>query len=152
MGTIAIVIEVDDGRLAGYEDSHLAALWHLAQATPAPWGDRAAGELVERIGRDIIRCWLGTTPLEWWHHQDLHHYGDQLRQRGSGRPDDGTLAARPAAGAQRGPRNGEGRPDCEHVATGRPIPGQPGHRECTACGASGDQQSTGTPPAAGGDR
>jgi hypothetical protein len=58
MGKHEISIEVDDDRLGSYEDAHLAICWHLAQANPAPHGDRAAGELVERIGREIIRRWL----------------------------------------------------------------------------------------------
>jgi hypothetical protein len=55
-------------------------LWHLAQANPAPHGDRAAGELVERIGREIIRRWLQATPPELWRHQGRDHYWQQLRQ------------------------------------------------------------------------
>jgi hypothetical protein len=62
MGKIQITIEVDDGRLGSYGDAHLAMLWHLAQVNPAPHGDRAAGELVERIGREIIHRWLKATP------------------------------------------------------------------------------------------
>ena len=62
MGKIQITIEVDDGRLGSYQDAQLAMCWHLAQANPAPHGDRAAGELVERIGREIIRRWLQATP------------------------------------------------------------------------------------------
>ena len=152
MGSIAIVIEVDDGRLSGYEDAYLATLWHVAQANPAPFGDRVAGELVERIGREIIRRRLGTTRPELWHHQGLHHYWDQLRTLGNW-DDDGVFAVRPAAGAERGPDSGEPCPDCERVGTGQPIPGRPGHMECTVCGASWDQQSTtDAPPAPGGEQ
>jgi hypothetical protein len=57
MGKHQITIELDD-RLGSYQDTQLAMLWHLAQANPAPHGDRAAGELVERIGREIIGRWL----------------------------------------------------------------------------------------------
>ncbi|MGH8572483.1 MAG: hypothetical protein ACREX8_07905, partial [Gammaproteobacteria bacterium] len=74
MGTIEIRIEIDDGQLCGYTDSHLASLWHVAQANPAPFADRAAGELVERIGREIIRRWLGCCPPQLWHHQGRHYY------------------------------------------------------------------------------
>ena len=75
-----ITIEVDEDRLASYQDAQLAMLWHLAQANPAPHGDRAAGELVERIGREIIGRWLRATPPELWRHQGRDHYSQQLCQ------------------------------------------------------------------------
>jgi hypothetical protein len=110
MGKIQITIELDDGHLASYQDAQLAMLWHLAQANPAPHGDdRAAGELVERIGREIIRRWLQATPPERWRHQGRDHSWHQLRQLASftpgpgqaGRPEwhDGTWGPR-AAGDQ----------------------------------------------------
>jgi hypothetical protein len=91
MGKIQITIEVDDGRLGGYEDAHLAMCWHLAQANPAPYGDRAAGELVERIGREIIRRWLQATPPELWRHQGRDHYWQQLRQLATFTPGGGEV-------------------------------------------------------------
>jgi hypothetical protein len=80
MGKHQITVEVDEGRPGSYQDAHLAMLWHLAQANPAPHGDRAAGELAERIGREIIRRWLQATPPELWRHQGRDHYSQQLRQ------------------------------------------------------------------------
>ena len=80
MGKIQITIEVDDAHLDSYQDAQLAMCWHLAQANPAPFGDRAAGELVERIGREIIRRWLQATPPELWRHQGRDHSWQQLRQ------------------------------------------------------------------------
>ena len=80
MGKIQITIEVYDARLGSYEDAYLAMLWHLAQVNPAPHGDRAAGELVERIGREIIHRWLKATPPNLWRHQGRDHYWHQLRQ------------------------------------------------------------------------
>ena len=80
MGKIQITIEVDDARQGSYEDAYLAMLWHLAQANPAPHGDRGAGELVERIGREIIHRWLKATPPNLWRHQGRDHYWHQLRQ------------------------------------------------------------------------
>jgi hypothetical protein len=80
VGRIQIAIEVDDSGLGSYEDAHLAMLWHVAQANPARHGDRAAGELVERIGREIIRRWLNATKPELWRHQGRDHYWQQLRQ------------------------------------------------------------------------
>jgi hypothetical protein len=65
----AITIRIDDARLAGYTDEFLAACWHVAQHNPAAYGDHAAGELAERIGREIIRRWLRDVPPELWHHQ-----------------------------------------------------------------------------------
>jgi hypothetical protein len=80
VGKIQITIELDDTRLGSYQDAQLAMLWHLAQANPAPHGDRAAGELVERIGREVIRRWLQATPPELWRHQGRDHYS-QLHPR-----------------------------------------------------------------------
>ncbi|GAA4699967.1 hypothetical protein [Phytohabitans rumicis] len=68
----AITIEIDDSKLSRYADSFLALAWHVAQANPAPFGDHRAGELVEHIGREIIRRWLGKVPPELWHHQGSH--------------------------------------------------------------------------------
>jgi hypothetical protein len=80
VGKIQITIEVDDGNLDRYQDTQLAMCWHLAQANPASHGDRTAGELVERIGREIIRRWLQAIPPELWRHQGSDHYWQQLRQ------------------------------------------------------------------------
>ena len=73
-----ITIEIDDERLASYTDEHLALCWHLAQHNPAEHGDYMAGELVERIGREIIRRWLKGVPPELWHHQGEHHFRREL--------------------------------------------------------------------------
>jgi hypothetical protein len=91
VGKYEITIEVDDGRLGSYQDAQLAMCWHLAQANPAPHGDRAAGELVERIGREIIRRWLQATPPELWRHQGRDHYWQQLRQLATFTPGDGEV-------------------------------------------------------------
>lgn len=69
-----IGIEIDKAELSAYTDEYLAVCWHVAQQNPAEHGDRVAGELVEHIGREIIRRWLGTTTPELWHHQGRHHY------------------------------------------------------------------------------
>jgi hypothetical protein len=83
MGKTAITVEIDDARLASYTDSHLATLWHVAQANPAPHGDRHAGELAERIGREIIRRWLGASQPELWHHQGHDYYWSELCKLGT---------------------------------------------------------------------
>jgi hypothetical protein len=80
-GKIGITVEIEDNRLASYTDSHLATLWHVAQANPADqFEDQAAGRLAERIGREIIRGWLKTAEAELWHHQGEHYYWNQLRK------------------------------------------------------------------------
>jgi hypothetical protein len=74
-----IAIEIDDGRVTSYSNSHLALLWHVAQANPADqFEDQAAGELVERIGREIIRRWLKAAEPELYHHQGRHYFWKQL--------------------------------------------------------------------------
>jgi hypothetical protein len=83
MQRTAITIEIDISRLAHYSDSHLAALWHLAQVNPAPIEDQDAGELAERIGREIIRRWLQASPPELWRHQGHHHYWHELTKLGN---------------------------------------------------------------------
>lgn len=77
-----ITIEVDDDALGGYSDGHLALCWHVAQANPVDIDDKDAGELAERVGREIIRRWLSTAPVELWHHQGRHYYWNELRKLG----------------------------------------------------------------------
>lgn len=67
-----IVIPVDTAALPNITDGHLAALWQVAQANPAPIEDRAAGQVAEAIGREIIRRFLLTTPPLLWNHQGGH--------------------------------------------------------------------------------
>jgi hypothetical protein len=73
-----ITIEVDDAKLASYTDEFLAVCWHVAQHNPAKYGDYMAVELVERIGREIIRRWLRNIPPELRHHQGGHHFRREL--------------------------------------------------------------------------
>jgi hypothetical protein len=75
-----ITIEFDGDELTSYTDERLALLWHVAQANPAPHGDHAAGELVERIGREIITRWLRGVQPELWHHQGSDYYWAELRK------------------------------------------------------------------------
>lgn len=82
MGKLEVTIEIDADRLTGYTDEYLATLWHVAQANPAPLGDRAAGELAERIGREIIRRWLSMAGPELYRHQGHHHYWSELQKLG----------------------------------------------------------------------
>ena len=68
--TITFTVNADD--LRGYTDEYIAQLWHIAQANPAPFGDRAACDLAEKVGREIIRRWLADTPSALWNHQGRH--------------------------------------------------------------------------------
>lgn len=81
--TTEITITIDHAALTGYSDSHLATLWHVGQVNPAAHGDRAAGELAERIGREIIRRWLCGTEPELWHHQGRDYYWSHLCKFGT---------------------------------------------------------------------
>jgi hypothetical protein len=83
MSVTTVTIDIGTVELSRYSDSHLATLWHLAQANPAPLGDRVAGELAERVGREVIRRWLGGTEPVPYRHQGRHHYADQLRRLGT---------------------------------------------------------------------
>lgn len=79
---IEVTIEIDDGRLASYTDEHLVMLWHVAQANPARHGDRAAGEMAERVGREIISRWLRSSQPELWRHQGRDYYWSELAKLG----------------------------------------------------------------------
>lgn len=68
----SITFEVDTDRLPHFNDEHLAALWHVAQANPAPFGDPQAGELAAAIGFEIIARWLKQQPPALYHHQQDH--------------------------------------------------------------------------------
>jgi hypothetical protein len=87
--THAIAIEIDDTKLASYTDEFLAVLWQVAQHNPAEYGDSMAGELVEHIGREIIRCWLAGVQPELWHHQGRHHFSRELARFAKYEPGDG---------------------------------------------------------------
>lgn len=64
-----ITIEIDTDRLGGYTDAYLAQLWHIAQANPAPHGDRDASMLAAAVGTEIIRRWLKWAGAELHTHQ-----------------------------------------------------------------------------------
>lgn len=67
-----ITFTVDTDTLPSLTDEYLAALWHVAQANPVPIEDRAAGQVAEAIGREIIRRFLANTPPLLWNHQGRH--------------------------------------------------------------------------------
>lgn len=78
MTATTITVEIDDDKLSSYSDEFLAFAWRVAQHNPAPHGDKRAGVLAERIGREIIRRWLGAAPVELWHHQGRDNYWHAL--------------------------------------------------------------------------
>lgn len=65
----AVTIEIDTDALRHIEDGYLAQCWHVAQANPVDSTDRGAGALAEQVGREIIRRWLMTAPVELHWHQ-----------------------------------------------------------------------------------
>jgi hypothetical protein len=69
-----ITFEVDADNLPSFSDTQIAQLWHVAQANPAPFGDKSACNLAEDIGFEIIRRWLNSTPPELFVHQLRHVY------------------------------------------------------------------------------
>ncbi|QRQ88490.1 hypothetical protein [Cupriavidus oxalaticus] len=74
-----VTFHIDTEQLQSYNDSHLASLWHIAQANPAPLNDHGAGALAEAIGREIIRRWLRWAGAPLWDRQGNHHYWDALK-------------------------------------------------------------------------
>ncbi|WP_405925472.1 hypothetical protein [Streptomyces sp. NBC_00035] len=73
-----ISIEIDPSNLTRVPASHLAMLWHVVQANPAPYDDQQAGELAAKVGHEIIRRWLASTEPEMHHHQDRSYYWANL--------------------------------------------------------------------------
>ena len=72
MPAITITFEVDTDRLSAYTDEHLAQLWHVGQGNPAPFGDAAACDFAEHVGREVIRRWLASVGPALWTHQARH--------------------------------------------------------------------------------
>ncbi|OJF10217.1 hypothetical protein [Couchioplanes caeruleus] len=96
MTALDITISLDLDRLARYTDEHLAMLWHVAQANPAPHGDYLAGEAVSRIGFEIIRRWLAKTPAVLHHHQQRDRYWAALCKLAKYQPPEGADPRDPA--------------------------------------------------------
>lgn len=76
--TAEITIKLEWAELSRYDDSRLAMLWQVAQANPAPHGDKVAGEIAERIGREIIRRFVAKAGAVLWTHQGRDHYWSEL--------------------------------------------------------------------------
>lgn len=75
-----ITIEFDVEVLQTYTDEFLAQLWHLAQMNQVPHGDLNAGELVSKIGAEIIRRWLRNAPVAFYRHKATDYYWSWLRK------------------------------------------------------------------------
>ncbi|MFJ4288728.1 hypothetical protein ACIP1U_02905 [Cupriavidus sp. NPDC089707] len=69
-----MTFHIDTRQLPHFTDSHIASLWHIAQANPAAFEDAKACELAEAIGREIIRRWLRSAGAPLWDRQGVHHY------------------------------------------------------------------------------
>lgn len=95
-----ITITIDADTLSSYTNSHLATLWHVAQANPAPIEDQNAGDLAEKIGREIIARFLRNAPVELYAHQGRHHYHAALT--GHCKFTDGKWVKREEAGVDSG--------------------------------------------------
>jgi hypothetical protein len=65
----SVTISIDTAALQHHTDGHLAVLWHVAQANPAAYGDKQAGELAEAVGFEIIRRFMRTTEPVMCTHQ-----------------------------------------------------------------------------------
>ena len=59
MTTHEVACRIDDNEVEHWDNEIHALMWHVAQANTADgFRDSGPGELVERIGREIIRRWL----------------------------------------------------------------------------------------------
>lgn len=86
MAKTIIHFEIDSSDLEHWDDQYLAQLWHIAQANPAPFGDAEACDLVERVGREIIRRFVSNIRPELWHHQARHIAQRQQEAQQEARP------------------------------------------------------------------
>lgn len=73
METVNIPIKIDPDRLEHYSDEHLAALWYVTQANPAPIGDPRASQIAEHVAREIVARWIRSTPIPLWNHHALQN-------------------------------------------------------------------------------
>ncbi|WP_342616962.1 hypothetical protein [Rhodoferax sp. GW822-FHT02A01] len=72
MAKISIQFEVDPDALQSFNDQYITQLWHICQANPAPYGDPAACQLAEHVGREIIRRFVSNQHPALWTHQGSH--------------------------------------------------------------------------------
>ena len=63
MTTHEVACRIDDNEVEHWDNEIHALMWHVDQANTADgFRDSGPGELVERIGREIIRRWLRDIP------------------------------------------------------------------------------------------
>lgn len=78
-----ITFEIDPDNLQSYTDDYLAAYWHVSQANPASFGDKAACLLAESIKTEIVRRWLSLNPPMLYSHQACHVWLNDKLKNGS---------------------------------------------------------------------
>ncbi len=83
MRTVTISFRIQADQLDGVTDEHLHALWYIAQANPAPYGDQEAGSLVFAITDEIVKRWLAHAPADRFNHQISDRYHLTLQRHGS---------------------------------------------------------------------
>lgn len=69
-----VTISINTDNLPSFTDQYLAQLWHIAQANPAPYGDKEACELASAIGFEIIRRFVASQGPELYNHQADHRW------------------------------------------------------------------------------
>ena len=77
-----ILISFEEDRLEDYSSDFLATLWRVSQWNPAPSTDKRAGEIADKIAREIVKRWLARTPPELWRHKGSDHYWGILANHG----------------------------------------------------------------------
>ncbi len=82
MSEYSVTIKFDTERLQNYTDEHLAQLWHLSQANPAPTGDKEAGLMTAHIGAEILRRWLTAQAPSLYCHREADFYWKTLADSG----------------------------------------------------------------------
>jgi hypothetical protein len=120
----AVTIEIDEADLPRVTDERLALFWHVAQASPAPFGDAMAGELVEHIAREIVRRWLKGTEPELWHHQGRHHPHRWLTEFATWQPGEGYRPGAPVGDDENIRAFHSGRWVLKPTEDGSPDPGE----------------------------
>ncbi len=69
---VKVTFHIDTAQLASFTDQYIAVLWYVTQGNPAPIDDRDAGQIAERVGREIIRRWIRQVGPPLWEHQGAH--------------------------------------------------------------------------------
>ena len=75
---ITFAVSLDS--LGSFSDEYIAQLWHISQANPAPFGDKAACEFADAVGHEIIRRFVTATPPALWAHHGRHTAEKQVME------------------------------------------------------------------------